>query len=150
MSHTFDRKGCWVRLDSQEAVAAFRAEYQQQRGWRRLWAKLCDAMMRPPMGTVGTGDPRRRVGARHRRGVGDLRRWEWSGVVKVTEPQLHILHLLMLDDDPTDSGWLTSTPPFNPIAVRSCEDKGLIEVSRLGIRLTNAGRAAYVEFIGTR
>ena len=52
MSHTFDRKGCWVRLDSQEAVATFRAEYQQQRGWRRLWAKLCDAMDRPLLGTV--------------------------------------------------------------------------------------------------
>lgn len=53
--------------------------------------------------------------------------------------------MLMLDDDPTDSGWATFSPPLNPIAVRSCEAKKLIEVSHRGIRLTNAGRAAYVE-----
>ena len=67
------------------------------------------------------------------------------GNVRVSQAQFHILHLLMLDDDPTDSGWAVFHPPLNAIAVRSCEDKKLIEVSHRGMRLTNAGRAAYAD-----
>ncbi len=33
-------------------VANVRRIFQQQRGWRRLWAKLCDAMDRPTWSTV--------------------------------------------------------------------------------------------------
>jgi hypothetical protein len=65
--------------------------------------------------------------------------------MRITEPQLHVLHLLMLDDDPTDPAWATFRPPLNVVTVRCCQEKGLIEVSHQGIRLTNAGRAAYVE-----
>lgn len=63
----------------------------------------------------------------------------------ISEPQRHVLHLLMLDDDPRDHGWATFSPPLNAVAVRSCEAKGLIEVSHKGIRLTNVGRAAYTD-----
>jgi len=64
---------------------------------------------------------------------------------RITEPQLHVLHLLMLDDDPADPGWVKFTPPLNAQTIWSCRAKGLIETSEHGIRLTDAGRTAYVE-----
>ena len=66
-------------------------------------------------------------------------------MMRVSQAQFHILHLLTLDDDPTDFGWAVFHPPLNATAIRSCEDKKLIEVSHCGMRLTNAGRAAYAD-----
>lgn len=65
--------------------------------------------------------------------------------MRISEAQFHILHLLMLEDAPRADQWFSFKPPLSPIAVRSCEKKGLVEVSERGMRLTDAGRAAYAD-----
>ncbi len=61
--------------------------------------------------------------------------------MRVTEPQRQLLHTLMLDDEPNGDVWAISNPAPNMLTVRSCEAKGLVEVSERGIRLTDEGRA---------
>lgn len=62
--------------------------------------------------------------------------------VRITEPQRQVLHLLMLEDDRDDPGWTLFKPPLHAKTVRYCEQKGLIEVSPMGMRLTDRGRQA--------